>query len=389
MEPSLLSMQRTPLAEAAALVRGAVFVSQTPDGFLPLRLPDWAWRQVPDPLTAEIFRMTAGIRISAITEARKIELDVTVTRLRVTDWDFPAYPVAFDLVVDGELHQSFEMTEASDRTFGGDGHMVGETPRRSVTVDFSGLPEGQKTVELCLPANAVAEICALRSDAPLLPSRIDAPRWIHHGSSISHCLEAPQPTGTWPAVAARLARVDGVNLGSAGNCHLDPFVARTIRDTPAECISLKVGINIVGGDTLKSRTFGPAVDGFLDTIREGHPATPLLVISPIICPALEDSPGPMRLDGSVATGTDDPNPLTLRRTREILCDIVERRRSLGDANIHYLDGLDLFGEDDLSELPDNLHPSPDGYRLIGHRFAEAVFSADGPFAAATTLLQPS
>ncbi|WP_425329120.1 hypothetical protein [Streptomyces eurocidicus] len=32
--------------------------------------------------------------------------------------------------------------------------------------------------------------------------------------------------------------------------------------------------------------------GFLDTVRDGHPATPLLLISPITCPAVEDVPGP-------------------------------------------------------------------------------------------------
>lgn len=44
---------------------------------------------------------------------------------------------------------------------------------------------------------------------------------------------------------------------------------------------------------MRLRAFGPAVHGFLDTLREGHPTTPLLVISPIYCPLHENTPGPL------------------------------------------------------------------------------------------------
>ncbi|GAB2845005.1 hypothetical protein GCM10027176_56010 [Actinoallomurus bryophytorum] len=77
---------------------------------------------------------------------------------------------------------------------------------------------------------------------------------MHHGSSISHCCEAEGPLGTWPVVAARLAGADLLNLGLAGNAMVDHFTARTIRDRPADLISLKLGINVVNGDTLRPRT---------------------------------------------------------------------------------------------------------------------------------------
>jgi hypothetical protein len=44
-----------------------------------------------------------------------------------------------------------------------------------------------------------------------------------------------------------------------------------MRDTPADVISLKIGINLVNTDLLRLRAFTPAMHGFLDTIREGHP----------------------------------------------------------------------------------------------------------------------
>jgi lysophospholipase L1-like esterase len=68
--------------------------------------------------------------------------------------------------------------------------------------------------------------------------------------------------------------------------------------------------------------------------------------------------------------------------REILEEIVHLR-SATDPNLHYLDGLRLFGERDLDELPDALHPSPEGYQRMGERFAAAAFAPSGPFAGAS------
>jgi lysophospholipase L1-like esterase len=42
----------------------------------------------------------------------------------------------------------------------------------------------------------------------------------------------------------------------------------------------------------------------------------------------------------------------------------------------------LFAEADhlAGDLPDDLHPSPAGYRRMGERFAAALFGAGAPFA---------
>ncbi len=180
-----------------------------------------------------------------------------------------------------------------------------------------------------------------------------------------------------------------MNLGLGGSCHLDPFVARTIRDESADLISLKVGINIANADSFRERSFGPALHGFLDTIRDGHPDTPILVVSPIICPFLEETPGPsipVQEDESVKftslPGHEEvrAGSLTLVQMRCMIRDIIEGRRQRDDANLHYLDGLELFGPDDVDDLPDALHPSAAGYVRMGERFYKKVFTEDGPFA---------
>ena len=149
-------------------------------------------------------------------------------------------------------------------------------------------------------------------------------------------------------------------------------------------ISLKVGINLVNADSMTDRTFGPALHGFLDQVRDGHPDTPILLVSPIHCPSVEDHPGPnvARSDGTygVVEGLDEVRitHLTLRKVRAAIEAIVDARRAAGDANLHYLDGLTLFGPDDVGDLPDLLHPNPAGYRRIGERFAAAAFGRRRP-----------
>ena len=186
--------------------------------------------------------------------------------------------------------------------------------------------------ELWLPFTDAVEILALRADAPVAPpADRGAVRWLHHGSSISHGYRAESTTGTWPVVAALATGVALTNLAFSGSAMLDPFTARTMRDQPADLISLKVGINLVNGDVMRMRTFRPAVDGFLDTIRDGHPSTPIVVVSPIFCEPVELAAGPTVQDParpyewSIAGGTEAEvavGKLSLGAIRTALAEIV-------------------------------------------------------------------
>src|SRR5690606_8227926 len=119
--------------------------------------------------------------------------------------------------------------------------------------------------------------------------------WLHHGSSISHGSNAVAPSETWPAVAAQRGGVALHSLGFGGNAQVDSFTARVMRDTPADVISVKLGIHVTNGDTMRLRAFVPAVHGFLDPIPEGHPTTPIVLVSPIFCGIQEHTPGPVAI----------------------------------------------------------------------------------------------
>ncbi|MFG2459760.1 GDSL-type esterase/lipase family protein [Streptomyces sp. NPDC048523] len=376
----------------AELLRGALDVEHTEHGLLPHRLPPRARAQNTDDQLAMAESQPAGVRLAFRTRATALELDTLPTK-RAYVGAPPRPNGVYDLVVDGRQ-------AGQGSVLGGNVITVDMTtgtsevrPGSPGTVRFDGLSGEVKDVEIWLPHNETTELIALRTDAPVEPApRGERPVWLHHGSSISHGSDAASPTGVWPAVAAALGGVELINLGLAGSALLDPFTARAVRDTAADLISVKIGINIVNHDVMRLRAFGPAVHGFLDTIREGHPDTPLLVVSPILCPIHEDTPGPCFPDiGELGEGRlrfrtlGDPaerasGKLTLQVIREELARIV-KQRAADDPNLHYLDGRELYGENDSAELPlpDDLHPDATTHRLIGERFAGLVFGADGVF----------
>lgn len=378
-----------------AYVRGVAELEPTERGVRLHRLPSWVRNQFPDPQLMAMESQPSGVRLAFRTAATTVELVSHPTRVAYRGADRPRG--CFDVFVDGDL-------AGRDVLDGGDAMVVDLTtgattyepgPSHTTTVP---LPDGTHRVEIWLPHNETVELVELRADAPLEEDRTTAPRWLHHGSSISHGSNAIAPSEISPAVAARLAGVDLRNLGLGGSALVDPFLARVIRDTEADVISVKLGINVVNHDAMRLRAFVPAVHGFLDTIREGHPDTPLLLVSPIFCGIHESVPGPGTIDpATVGTGQVQfmvtghaaevaQGKLTLEVIRRELRSLFDRRAD--DPQLHYLEGTDLFGAADADELPlpDALHPGPAAHRLIGERFAAVVFADGGSLGRARSTL---
>lgn len=367
------------------LLRGFVELEQTEFGLLPHRLPAKARAQYSDPQLTMVEAEQSGVRLVFDTAATAIELDVMTLRRQIVGVP-PRLVGLYDLCVDGHLYRQQSVRDATIlRLDMASGTAVRE-PAGVQTLRFDELPSTEKRVEIWLPYNEVTELGGLRANAPIVPSTgPQRPVWVHHGSSISHGSNAASPTGIWPAIAASLAGFDLMNMGFGGNALLDPFTARAIRDRPADIISVKIGINLVNADLMRLRALVPAVHGFLDTIRDGHPETPLLVVSPIYCPIHERTPGPGMFDLDalakgetkfVALGQPEETragKLTLSIVREHLKAIVEQR-ARDDANMRYLDGLELYGALDHERLPlpDRLHPDAETHRLIGARFAPVL-----------------
>ncbi|GHH86036.1 lipase [Streptomyces sulfonofaciens] len=333
MEPLTPDDPRLGLAGHAELV--------AEDGaWLPCRLPPGAPLSPPG-LTAAAL-MASGVRADFVTDATGLAWQVRV--------EVPAgtrrAPAPFDIVVDGVL---------SARV----------TVEGSGTLAVTGLAPGAKRITVWLPQYGSTRLHRLRLEgATTLEAAPGGPRWTTYGSSITHCTGAEGPSATWPALVAARHGWQLRNLGFARECHLDPQVARFIRDTPADLISICAGVNIHGKASFTRRTLGPALAGFVATVRDGHPDVPLVLLGPITAPDREHQVN--------SAG------LTLADVRDVVAGTAAALREAGDMHLHLVDGRDALGPSDSHLLTDGLHPSAAGYRLMADRLAPLLhgFAAD-------------
>ena len=311
--------------------QGAISFHHTGDWTMPWRIPYDDRALFPPDALRDRAAMPAGVRISFRSDTQMVSGRVEPA----------AESSPIDLYCGGEFCGSAEL-EGLD------------------SFRFDGLPGGDKLVELWLPQHGEFRLRSLElsEGASLEPFEDGRPRWTAYGSSITHCRTAASPSQTWPGVAARSLGLNLTCLGYGGNCHLEPMVARMMRDLPADYISMKVGINVYNAASLSPRTFMAAVIGFVHIVREGHPDTPIAVISPIFSPPRE--------------AAENAVGFTLSSIRSEVAEAVEIMKARGDANLHYVNGLDLFGPDLAHLLPDDLHPDAEGYKLMGRNFAAKV-----------------
>ena len=309
---------------------GAVSVEHQPGWSMPWRIDHTQRALFAQPLV-ERAAMPAGVRIAFRTDS---------TWVAGTYSTFPE-GIAIDLCADGKFVASVPLNGKN-------------------TFHFDGLAAGEKSIELWLSHFGQVRIhqLSIADGASLTPYQDDQPRWITYGSSITQCRSAPRPTQTWPAIVARANNLNLTCLGFGGQCHLDTLIARQIRDMPADFLSMCVGINIYGGGTLNLRTFRPSILGFVQIVREKHPDTPFVLMSPIFGVQREDTPNTVGF--------------TLQAMREEVAAAANTLWAQGDTHIHYIDGLSIFGPDSAHLLPDDLHPNPEGYQLMGERFIAQV-----------------
>jgi hypothetical protein len=331
-------MQKVSVSEE--MFQGAVSLERGDGWIKPWRLPhDRLGLFPPDQCLPAKAGSCAGIRLRFETDSETAGLEV-----------LPSDQVRpFDIVISGELVGTTEL----------------DAKKKAVL--FEQLPSGTKTVEIWLPqgGNVTAVNLLLDDGASLEIGDDSRPRWVTYGSSITHCTGAHSPARTWPGLASRLKNINLTCLGFGGDCHMDPMIGRVIRDLPADLISLKLGINVCGGSSLSPRTFRPAIIGLVKTVRDGHPETPIAVLSSIVGLPWEEN--------------DNAVGLNLTKMRREVENAVERLQKAGDGNIRYFDGRLMLDREDADAclLEDGVHPNGHGYEMMGQRFAERVLSEYG------------
>lgn len=311
-----------------------IFLQATPDRIkiIPWRVPFDDIALYPDDFFRREAIKPAGVRLGLRTHSKSIIIRGT----SVFQPGKKCSRYLMDLCIDGELWATRER--------------IGDT------VEFHGLPEGDKEIEIWLSPgyDFIWEGLELEEGGTLLAQRENCqPRWVVYGSSITHAIRAISPAQTWPAVVSRKMGWDLLSLGFGGQCMLDPMIARCIRDHPADTITLELGANVYHGE-MSPRTFPAAVIGFVATIRERHPDIPLVLCSPIHMANREDTPG--------------PSGLTFRIIRTQIAEITKIFRARGDKNLFHFDGLQMFGPELTGLQPDGAHPDGEGNLRLADNF---------------------
>ncbi len=94
---------------------------------------------------------------------------------------------------------------------------------------------------------------------------------------------------------------------------------------------------------------------FLELVRQGHPRTPLLLVSPVLRPDAERTPNKLGA--------------TLGALRDAMERAARDRIAAGDDRLAVLPGRDLLGPEHLA---DGLHPNDSGHRILGLAVATAL-----------------
>jgi lysophospholipase L1-like esterase len=240
-------------------------------------------------------------------------------RLPRDTWQMACIPagVRLEFVADGDVRIDVEGADTDDLTWttGDDRHIV------------------------YLPAKAGARFTSVDGDVTPGPPQ---PRWLAYGDSITEGWVTSTPAQAWPAVAGRAHGLDAVNMGYAGAARGEIVSAEHVAELAADVITVAHGTNCWTRTPHTAAMVAEGLRAFLDVVRDGHPKTPVVVVSPIVRPDAEDSPN--RLGASL---------MDLRNAIE---DVASERN-----DVELVPGADLVRPD---QLPDGIHPGDDGHAAI-------------------------
>jgi lysophospholipase L1-like esterase len=288
-------------------------------------------------------RLPVGVRLEFVGDAAAIDLDY-VTRTDDLGYRGSGAGTAFALVVGGEI-----VAEASAVLGSGTVRfdLDAVAARGSELRRLVYLPEGMQPV-----------VTAVRALGGAIDPAPPQPRWLAYGDSIVEGWIATGPVRAWPAIAGREFGLDVVNLGYAGAARGEIVSAEQIARLDAAVISVSHGTNCWSRIPFSAEMFRAQTRAFLSVLREGHPATPIVVTSPVIRPDAEAVPN--RLGA------------TLDDLRVVMEDVARERIAGGDDALTLVEGRGRLLPRDL---PDGIHPGDDGHAALAAAFGGAVHDA--------------
>ncbi|MCZ2152368.1 MAG: SGNH/GDSL hydrolase family protein [Bryobacterales bacterium] len=225
-------------------------------------------------------------------------------------------------------------------------------------VYFKGQPVAEHEVTLYLSLYMPVKVLGIGVDENArlsAPSAFAIPKpVVFYGTSITQGGCASRSGMAYQAMFGRTWNVDFVNLGFSGNGKGEPALARTVAEIDAAAYVLDFSQNNESVESLME-----VYDPFIATLREKHPETPIVAITPIASASEQFNP-----DGK------------LEGMRAHIREVVGRRIAAGDKHLQIMEGTDLLGPERLDGLVDGTHPNDLGFEWmadgIGIRLAKML-----------------
>ncbi|MEO6052709.1 MAG: SGNH/GDSL hydrolase family protein [Chthoniobacterales bacterium] len=215
-----------------------------------------------------------------------------------------------------------------------------------ITGNAKEMREYRLYLPLYKPVNKVALGFAPKAKVKPSPTPAGVKPVFFYGTSITQGGCANTTGSDFVSILGRKLDTEIINFGFSGSGKGEPEVAELMREIDAEIFVLDYAENC---DTEGMRRTLPE---FVRILRERHPETPILIISPICYSAYF-----WKKD--------------YRRTTEEMRNLIMERylqlRNDGDENIHFLDGFGLIPPGGSGIFSDGVHPSSGGFSIMAER----------------------
>jgi len=219
-------------------------------------------------------------------------------------------------------------------------------------LDLKGQPRVEREATIYLSLYMPVKVLAVGLDAD---ARIRKPQpfavskpVVFYGTSITQGGCASRPGMSYPAILGRMLNLDFVNLGFSGAGKGEPEVARMVAEIDASAFVFDFAQNNRTVASLRE-----VYEPFLNTVREKHPRTPIVVITPI-ANSHETLP---ETDGE------------LQGMRALIRNVASKHIAAGDEHLQVVEGTDLLGPERADGLVDGTHPNDLGFQWMAEGLA--------------------
>ncbi len=216
---------------------------------------------------------------------------------------------------------------------------------RDITI-YLALYSPVKVLEIGLDPNAALELAK-----PFATTR----PVVFYGTSITQGGCASRPGMSYQAILGRRLNLDHVNLGFSGNGKGEAGLAGAVAEIDAAAFVLDFAQNNGNVESLAQ-----VYDPFIGILRERHPDTPIVSITPIYA-------------ANEATGSSRNEQM-----RALIRKVVSRRIAAGDTHLQLVEGTDLLGPSRVDGLVDGTHPNDLGFQWMAEGLAERLRKLLGP-----------